>query len=289
MLTRHFQLSAKELDELDSLGQDCHLSDGNIVPTYTHILSQHRTLPCSLLYYQEKKLVGFLSAFFFYEDACEISVMVAPCCRRQGFATKMVTDVLPLIISQQIKSVIFSMPYHLNNAWLVEMGFCYQNSEFQMQRVSKEALTTNKAITVRPATIKDIPALCELDSACFSTPQAPMEERFHQLLNDNDYQLFIAQKDGVSIGKTHVYRQQNSARFTDIAILPALQGKGLGSAMLAYCINDCLSTKRLSINLDVETTNHQALNLYTRLGFVIKNAYDFWTISIKSLQKLLAK
>ena len=93
----------------------------------------------------------------------------------------------------------------------------------------------------------------------------PVVERFHLLLNDTNYQLFIAQKGGAPVGKAHVHYQHDSTRLTDIAILPALQGKGLGSALLAHCINGCLSINRSIISLDVETTNHQALNLYTRL------------------------
>ena len=286
MLTHHYQISTNELDDIDSLSLDCQRFDGNKIPIYKHLLIQQRMLPCCILYYDEKKLIGFLSIFFFYNDACEVSIMVAPASRRKGVATKMITEILPLIRSQKIQKLIFSTPFSKNKAWLANLGFSYQNSEFRMQRDSGERLVTNKSVVVRMATDNDIPALCAIDSACFPAAPPPEVERFYLLFKDTNYQLFIAQKGGQPIGKAHVHYQHDGTCLTDIAILPALQGQGFGSALLAHCINSCLSMNRSIISLDVETTNHQALNLYTRLGFVINNAYDFWNISMQSLTKL---
>ena len=283
-LTRHHQLDQKQMLDLDALCIDCKNTDKNIVAIYKHLLSQNRLFPCNLLYYQEEKLVGFLSTFFFYEDACEIAIMVAPAWRRQGIATYMLNDILPRIDSQQIKKLIFSVPAELNNHRLPLQGFCYQSSEYQMLRqLPDPLLITNKELLVRPAVLADIPTLCVIDATCFTTPQPNMARRLEQLLHDSSYTLFVAEKEGEIIGKAHISWQQDSARLTDIAILPLFQRFGCGSALIAHCINYCLTTNHANIHLDVEVNNQDALRLYLRLGFIVDNAYDFWSIPIEMI------
>lgn len=288
MITKHYKLDPVQLRDLDKLCHSCQKKDGNIVPTYPHLLSQMRSLPSTLLFYSKKKLAGFLSVFFFYNDACEISLMIAPSFRKQGLATLMLKEMLPFTMDPEIKTLVFSIPHHLNHDNLIEHHFTYQHSEFQMQRISKKPLLFDKEnITVRQAFIEDIPALNSIDGACFNSSSKDMEARFKELLHHRDYQLYIAHKNGKPIGKAHIYFEQNTARFSDIAILPSLQGQGLGSALLAHCINTCLNRNIRHLSLDVETTNQTALSLYTRLGFDIINAYDFWSIPKINLQQII--
>ena len=44
----------------------------------------------------------------------------------------------------------------------------------------------------------------------------------------------------------------------------------LGKSLLSFCINNCRSKKYNRFSLHVSTTNIPALNLYKKLGFVIK-------------------
>ena len=285
MLSHDVQLEPQQLTELDALCADCKITDANIIPIYKHLISQYRPTSCNLRYYQHGKLVGFLSPFFFYEDACEIALMVAPASRRQGIATLMLKDVLPLLYKQQVKKIIFSTPKDPNNDWLRSHGFCYKCSEYQMQSRQAEPIKiTNKSLTIRPATEADIPSLYAIDNICFFEEHPMMTMHFHNLLQNPNYKLFVAVQEGEIIGKAHVHIQEDNARLTDIAILPHMQGRGFGSTLLAHCINHCLSAHQSNIILDVETNNKRALSLYTRLGFVTSNAYDFWTIPIDALQ-----
>lgn len=285
MLTRNHQLSDQQLIELDGLCSDCKSHDGNTVATYKHLLGQERPRLCNMLYYRQAHLVGFLSTFFFYEDACEIAVMVKPSFRRQGITTFMIHEILPLIHTEGIKNLIFSAPHDVNNTWFVAKGFRYLHCEYQMQREEKKPVhITNASCLIRLATAEDVPVLCLIDSTCFSTPQLDSPTHFQNLLYDPNYKLFIAEVDGVPIGKAHLDLQPDGARVTDIAVLPTFQGRGIGSTMLAHCINHSLAVNQTTLSLNVETNNQQALKIYTRLGFVISNAYDFWTIPIEVLR-----
>lgn len=288
MLTCTNQLSAQQLTDLEKLCDLCKATDSNLVAFYKHYLSQKRSSPCNILYYQQNQLIGFLSLFFFYKDACEIALMVAPAHRRDGIASRLIKECLSLIKTQPINTLIFSAPSELNTHWLSIKGFHHCGSEYQMQRLQGAPLMVqNDSLILRLAILEDIEALCAIDRLCFQTQQSNLEGRFHELLNSQSHRLFLALKDGNPIGKAHVSFQQETNQLSDIGIIPSLQGQGYGSLLISHCINFAQSANKKPVSLDVETTNQHALKLYTQLGFTVVNAYDFWSIPIETLTFIL--
>jgi ribosomal protein S18 acetylase RimI-like enzyme len=288
MLTHTSQLTAQQLIELDTLCQHCKRVDGNTIALYQHILSQNRPFACNIFYHKKQTLVGFLSTFYFYENTCEISVMVAPNWRNKGIATQMIRESLAHISTQEIEKLVFSTPNGANAAWLSAHGCHYQHSEYQMQQQGvTPPITTDDTFIVRPATLDDLRTIVAIDEACFSLPAAERLLRLHDLFSDPSYSILIALKDGIPIGKAHIHYQNNTARLTDIAIFPHQQGQGFGSRLLMWCLDICQKDQRKSVNLDVETSNHNALNLYIRMGFVVINSYDFWAIPTRQLSQLI--
>ena len=287
MITQHHYLTEKQLRELNTLVHDCRANDKNIIPLYEHLLIQERTWPSIALCYQKKRLIGFIGLFFFYENAAEVSLMTTPRYRQQGVATKLLSRMLPLIQQQQIKTLIFSTPTHINNHWLTLKGLSYQHSEYEMQyhsspnnvSLKKEDTSSDNMLTIRPAIAHDIPALLCIDEACFPQNEPNTEQHFYQLLHSNATVL-LAEKAGKAIGKAHITWKQDHAKLTDIAVMPFTQKQGIGYKIISHCIHLCLHRTISDIRLDVEVTNEEALKLYLRLGFIIKNAYDFWSIPV---------
>ena len=287
MLIQTHQLDEQQLNALDALCESCKKTDGNIVAIYRHLIEKYRTRPANLLRYQEK-LVGFLGAFFFLEKTCELAIMVAPEFRKKGIASELIRAILPLLKDESVETLVFSAPHGLNDDWFSTIGLQYQNSEYQMQRTHLQPIATvNQTNTIRAANQDDIQVLCAIDIACFPNQHANMPSRFQELLNDPNQRLFLIEQDHIPIGKAHINWQEHGVRLTDIAIIPKEQGRGLGYALLAHCINHALAVNKPMIRLDVETNNKQALGLYTRLGFQINNATDYWCINELGLTDFL--
>jgi ribosomal protein S18 acetylase RimI-like enzyme len=290
MLIHTHQLDNQQLAALGLLCADCKRIDGNVVATYQHLLGKDRIIPCNILYYHKKQLIGFLGMFFFHENTCEIGMMVAPTYRRQGIGSQMLSEMYQLNSSFDINTLVFSTPHQLNNHWLNELGLSYQNSEYRMQWESNHAAAENparnKSFSINLATPTDIPALHLIDAACFSQHQSDMPDRFKDILNDPSYTIFILHENGEPIGKAHICWQNDGVRLADIGILPHAQGRGFGSLLIEHCISYINAiTANANIFLDVETNNQRALNLYTRLGFAINNAHDYWTIPANGLDR----
>lgn len=286
MIKNTNQLEAHQLKELEQLRALCKKADGSTPNLYPHILELPRAFPASLLYYKQKQLVAFLAAYFFYEDAVEISLLVHPLYRRRGIGKELIRTILPLIQSQNFHKLIFSSPAHLNNLWLTANGYSYMHSEYYMERDDlKPLLDYKKTLTFRTAISEDIPLLCAFDEACFPNKQVDAIERFQHLIDGREYQILLAYENNNPVGKAHLRWQPTGATLSDIAILPTHQGKGLGTTLIAHCINMALSEGKPHLNLDVETHNERALKLYTRLGFITENASDYWSIDLNKLLK----
>lgn len=56
-----------------------------------------------------------------------------------------------------------------------------------------------------------------------------------------------------------------------IAVLEAHQGKGIGTALMLEGINGVLSRKSDEIYLEVRVSNETAVQMYKKLGFIIKS------------------
>ncbi len=290
MIISNHQLTPDHFDQLNALVLRCQQQDGNTIPIYTNVLSQHRNLPCNLLYYHQQQLVGFLSVFFFYDNACELTLMVDPAFRRQHVASQLVATILPVIQSRFLENVISPSPKALNNAWLSARGFIYQNSEVRMQWSGlKPPPSHHSDLSFHQATAEhDIPLLVEIDMACFHSAKRDIEPTYLRLLADKTYVLLIVSKNQQVIGKAHVHYEAKQTVVSDIAILPDHQGHGHGQALVAYCIDYVRSTTSLPLCLDVEADNHNAVHIYDKLGFKTINSCDRWMISLDRLYAAFA-
>lgn len=286
MLSTTNQLNENQLKDLEQLTTLCKKTDGSIPNLYTHLLAQARILPTITLYYEKEQLTGFLSIYFFYDDAIEVTLLIHPEARRKGIAKQLLQSMLPLVEEHNYPKLIFSSPAHLNDRWLPNLGFTYQQSEYYMERHNLNPLLDHqKQLTFRTATIKDIPQLCFLDEACFQKTHGELEPRFQHILSDRHYQIMLAFDENNLVGKAHLRWQKQGATLSDIAVFPAKQGQGFGTALITYCINHALSEGKPHLSLDVETHNQKALELYTRLGFLTQNACDYWMIKVDQIKK----
>ncbi|CEK09335.1 GNAT family N-acetyltransferase [Legionella hackeliae] len=284
MIICNNQIDDDQLKAIQDLASLCREHDGGTPTFYNHLLIQKRPTENNVLYFQDNQLLGFLSVYFFYEDACEVSLIVSPLHRRQGIAKQLLQTIMPLLTAKEMTTLIFSTPTEINDDWLINQGFSYRNSEYHMQRNGYDPIfMPTPKLHIRKATEDDIPALCAIDEACFPEHQENMISRFSMLLNDASYTLFLASYNHIIVGKAHIHWQSKEAIFSDIAIFPQYQGQGWGGELLSYCINQALTSGKNKLMLDVETSNQNALHLYTRLGFKTANVSDYWVIPLPQL------
>jgi ribosomal protein S18 acetylase RimI-like enzyme len=88
-------------------------------------------------------------------------------------------------------------------------------------------------------------------------------------LGDFSKRYIIAAQDnskvvGLLIG---IPEEKEKLHIYSMGVLTAYRGRGVGSALLARCINDMLKNNIREIILDVHSDNVPAYNLYSKFGF----------------------
>jgi len=274
------QINAITLTAIEALAKKCRRVDGYQIGIYEHIICQNRPQSINLLAYDAHQLIGFLSVFFFYEHACEIVLMIAPKYRHKGIATQLLQKMQPTLAPYALQQLIFPTPHKINTPWFQDHHYRYRNTEYEMQAILNKpvSIPSPSSLTLRRATEADIPVLSAIDQECFKITHVDMVKRFKNLLKQPNYVLYVVYKntDAPPIGKVHMYLTPPKVRLSDIAIIPQLQGQGLGHELLQHCLYKLQEQGYTHILLNVETDNQRALHLYTQVGFSLLNAQDYW-------------
>lgn len=279
MIVRKNQLTNEELQMVRDLAALCAAHDGAAPIFYPNILLQKRSTESNILYFENNSLIGFISIYFFYADACEITLMVAPGNRRNGIAKKLLSKALPIFFSRQVERLIFSTAMILDTKWFKDLGLTYKSSEYTMEKITTEPIVIkNPKLSIVKATEKDIPILDFIDSVSFKNKSANMISRLKNLLNEPNYTILTASYNDKIVGAVHLCFENKNVLLSDLAIIPNLQGHGLGGELLSYCINLALSKEVTKITLHVE--DPKVINFYLHYGFQVTLINEYWIIEL---------
>lgn len=108
----------------------------------------------------------------------------------------------------------------------------------------------------------DLPALIKIEAAVSPFPWTARQ--FSDSIKD--HQGVVLMKDKRIIAYLFFYRVLDQAELLNIAVSPDFQGRGLGSCLLQYCL-DQLRRHTARLHLEVRTSNFPAIALYLRSGF----------------------
>lgn len=116
-------------------------------------------------------------------------------------------------------------------------------------------------------TADDIDAVLEIERASFTTPWS--RAAFAAEVADNDLAYYlVGEADGAVVGYAGVWIILDEAHVTNIAVLPAYRGQGLGEQLLTALMAYAKKRGALSMTLEVRVSNEGAQRLYRRLGFM---------------------
>lgn len=90
--------------------------------------------------------------------------------------------------------------------------------------------------------------------------------------NDNP-SGYVRLRDG---GSYEVFHGKSSLEIARIYVRQSIIGKGLGSTLMRYCIDEAARMNREVIWLGVWEKNERAIRFYQRWGFIKFGEHDFW-------------
>ncbi len=126
-------------------------------------------------------------------------------------------------------------------------------------------------------TESDIPAICEIETASFSTPWSA--DSFHLSMNNPATHIIIQKNNGTLVGYAVYSVLFEEAELYNIAVAPAYRNEGFGASLLQAVIQDVFTRGAEILHLEVRRSNISAQNLYEKYGFrydseIRKNYYQ---------------
>ena len=148
------------------------------------------------------------------------------------------------------------------------------------------------ALSLRIATLADVPELMALEQQCFTSDRLSLRS-FQWMISRAHGQLWVAERDGQLLGYALLLLRRGSAlaRLYSIAITQAARGCGLGVQLLTHMEARAREQGCAALRLEVRTDNPVALALYERNGYrrfaLINDYYADHTAALRLEKPLL--
>lgn len=140
-------------------------------------------------------------------------------------------------------------------------------------------------LSLRPATEEDIPFFKTLYRSFRAEEMAPvpwteaakdafLEDQFrlqhhHFVTHYGDGDFLVVEHEGAPVGRLYLHGDEAGLLVVDIGFLPAVRGRGLGQALLAWVLRRAAERGAPKVWLHVLAHNLPARRLYERMGFVV--------------------
>jgi ribosomal protein S18 acetylase RimI-like enzyme len=226
--------------------------------------------------YDDNKLIGYAGICDFGGEEIEVNGMVHPDYRRKRIFTRLFSLVKDEFKRRENKAMLLLSD---NNSvggieFIKNITDDFSHSEYDMNldMDASQNVSFNNLI-FRKAVIADIDKIKEANFEFFS---------------DNDIKeissgiTYLLEADNILIGKVRLEIIDNIGGIYGLEVLPDYRGKGYGRELLILSIKKLKESNVKIINLQVETNNKNALNLYKSCGFKENYTMDYYRLN-KSL------
>ena len=121
-------------------------------------------------------------------------------------------------------------------------------------------------LSIRRANTSDIDDIAYIEEECFSTPWS--RKSVAESMSHSPWRFFVAINKSRVVGYGGVYLILDEGQISNIAVLPAFRGEGLGRAILNAICEECRAEGCARITLELRKSNSVARALYESCGFI---------------------
>lgn len=115
--------------------------------------------------------------------------------------------------------------------------------------------------------LSHVPQIAALEKLCFSNPWS---EKSIATEAENELSFWLVyEQDGEVLGYIGSQSVPPESDMMNLAVAPQARKKGIARALVQALIENLLRDKMESLTLEVRVSNEPAINLYTKLGFVV--------------------
>lgn len=129
---------------------------------------------------------------------------------------------------------------------------------------------------IREMTLQDVPAVAEIEKACFSLPWS--EQSLVDSVVREDTMFLVCEDAQEIVGYIGMYLSFDEGDITNVAVSPAHRKMGYGEAIVSKAVELAKEKQLEMILLEVRVSNVPAISLYKKMGFeeigMRKNFYE---------------
>lgn len=137
--------------------------------------------------------------------------------------------------------------------------------------IEKSSSEENKIVTLKKASISDIPTLLELEKTVAGTNvYSPMLEENEWKEEMQKSEVYLIEKNGAIAGNLSYERKNdNHIHISGLVVIPTFQRQGVARKVLINLLEKFKNIER--IDLAAHPDNYRALKLYQSLGFAVES------------------
>jgi glutathione synthase/RimK-type ligase-like ATP-grasp enzyme/ribosomal protein S18 acetylase RimI-like enzyme len=146
--------------------------------------------------------------------------------------------------------------------------------------------------TIRKSILRDLDFLEKLESTCFPKFQQSNRRAIRYSISSPFQKVVIAEigagKEKKPVGSAIIYLYAKTLRIFSIAVLPEMQGQGVGKQLLEYALNLAKSGKIGRITLEVLKSDIKVVQFYEKAGFkIIEELPDYYAAGENGIRMAL--
>lgn len=142
---------------------------------------------------------------------------------------------------------------------------------------------------IRVATKDDVKSLLDIENECFDANNYPLSKHNFLYHIKSNNKIFVCTIDNTLVGYVLIFYYKKSIRLYSLATKCAYRGQKIGYNLVMYVQKYATSIGKESLSLEVRVTNTEAIEFYTKIGFVkTKILKDYYTTidGIKMVKKI---
>ncbi|RUS48977.1 GNAT family N-acetyltransferase [Cohnella sp. AR92] len=238
-----------------------------------------------VLCFRDNELIGLLSWHTPDGETAKVDARVHPHYRRQGVFRSLLRHAAEEVAALGIRQFSFRVP-KLSDAGIAAanaLGAAYDRTEFAMtlRRNSMDS-RVDSDIRLIPEQPEDDEFMIDCMVQAFGDDENWTRDYLALTRREPSRTTYIAWADGQRVGMIRVNAAgERIAAIHDFCILPAYQGRKLGTQALQAVVSLLLADSFADIRLGVVTDNERALSLYLKSGFEVtaENRYYLGKLS----------
>lgn len=235
------------------------------------------------LAWQGSRLAGLMALSSPLNETCWIRLAaVQENLDRAAVLKALWTDLLPEVRGWGVRSVSLLAV----RDWITDdapaLGFHFVEDIITMARYGQQLPDPRpNTLFIRTAEPRDLPEMTQVDHAAFRAPWQLAPDELRQA-----YRIAasctVALHEGTLVGYQLSTLYFDGSHLARLAVMPYLQGKGVGGALLGEALGRFFRRGVYSMTLNTQASNTQSQHLYRRFGFR-PNGYDlpYWSASVE--------